>query len=203
MRQNILATIAPTMFRTASAQSETESAMQKAVSTRPREIWLLISHRTAPGRPFTLDALIHTLTAQIGVATFEASFALDLLGWLFGLKPLTTAGYWSLLVAAASLTIAAFAGTITRRRWQKETGINQVSSDTAEAVRRHAYLGVFFYTLIVGVLAWRMELQARTAELIYVSSIYLIAAFLVSLLMIFQVWLGGEVAVRLAGKAER
>ena len=132
--------------------------MQKAVSTRPREIWLLISHRTAPGRPFTLDALIHTLTAQIGVATFEASFALDLLGWLFGLKPLTTAGYWSLLVAAASLTIAAFAGTITRRRWQKETGINQVSSDTAEAVRRHAYLGVFFYTLIVGVLAWRMEL---------------------------------------------
>ncbi len=178
--------------------------MQKAVSTRPREIWLLISHRTAPGRPLSLSALIHTLTAQIGVAAFEASFALDALGWLFSLKPLTTAGYWSLLAAASALTLAAFAGTITRRRWQKENceTSNHDSSDTADALRKHAYLGVFFYVLVIGVLMWRMELQARTGETLSVSSAYLITAFLVSLLMIFQVWLGGEVAVRFAGKQE-
>jgi uncharacterized membrane protein len=178
--------------------------MQKIV-TRPHEIWLLISHRTAPGRLLTFAALIHTLTAQIGVAAFEASFALDALGWLFSLKPLMTAGYWSLLVAVSSLTIAAFAGTLTRRRWQKEIReiISQNSSDTADAVRKHAYLGVLFYVIVVGVLVWRMELQARPGETLYLSSTYLITAFLVSLIMIFQVWLGGEVAVRLAGKQEK
>ncbi|HWQ33076.1 MAG TPA: DUF2231 domain-containing protein [Blastocatellia bacterium] len=167
--------------------------MQKAISNRPREIWLMISHRTISGRHLTVEAAIHTLTAQIGVAAFEAALALDTLGWFFGLPRVTTAGYWALMTATGTLTLASFAGFVARRRQRRQP---DRSTEAEAAIRRHALLGTFFYVLLVMLTWWRAELQALTGELIAVSGIYLIVLFIASLLLIFQVWLGGEVAVR-------
>src|SRR5438128_908501 len=95
-------------------------AMQKAVSNKSHEPWVLISHRQTPRRQLTADAVIHTLTAQLSVATVETSLALDALGWIFGLRLLMTAGCWLLVAAAGFATVGAFAGVLARARWQRK-----------------------------------------------------------------------------------
>jgi uncharacterized membrane protein len=169
--------------------------MQKTISNRPREIWLMISQRTISGRHLTVEAAIHTLTAQIAVAAFEAALALDTLGWFFRLSALTTAGYWALMTATGTLTLASFAGFVARWRQQRQPD-KAMPQESEAPIRRHAMLGTFFYVLLVLLTWWRAEFQALTGAVIAVSGVYLIVLFIASLLLIFQVWLGGEVAVR-------
>ncbi len=178
--------------------------MQKAVSNKPHEPWVLISHRQTPRRRLTIDAAIHTLSAQLSVATVETSLALDALGWIFGLRPLMTAGCWMLVAGAGFATVGAFAGLVARSRWQRKMRWHRRirPADTEAVVRRHAYLCVFFYALLTAMMVWRAKLQAQAGEGLPVGGWYLLVMGLVSIVMIWQVWLGGEVAVRLGLQQE-
>lgn len=179
--------------------------MPHTVIKRPREIWLLVNHRTIAGRRLSVEAAIHTLAAMVGIAAFEAALAMEALGWLFGLMALTTAGYWLILAAAVSLTLAVPAGIVTRWRWLKQTPltINAEQKLTRRALRRHAILGLCFYALLMIITFWRMKLQTQAAAGIPVSGIYPAVLLVASLVMIFQVWLGGEVAVHFAVQQDR
>lgn len=179
--------------------------MSSAGLKRPREIWLLVNHRTIAGRRLSVGAAIHTLAAMIGIAAFEAALAMEALGWLFSLKVMTTAGYWLILAAAVSLTLAVPAGMVTRWRWLKQTPPtgNAEQRLTRRALRRHAALGLCFYGLLMMITFWRIKLQWQAAAGIAVSGLYPAVLLVASLVMIFQVWLGGEVAVHFAVQQDR
>lgn len=170
--------------------------MQKAVFGKSRELWLMVSQWQTPRRHLTAGALLHTLTVQVSVAAIEFSLALDALGRIFALPPLSLAGYWSLLTAAWCATVGVFAGVLTRRRWQKQT--KPEGGETATTLRNHAYLGSLFYALLIGLTIWRMKLQSLADASVAINVLYFIALALLSAVMIFQVWLGGEVVVRMS-----
>jgi len=169
--------------------------MQKVVPIPDRhEPQLAVSLRGAVHRQLKADVLIHTVAAQLTIVFTEAALALDGLGYLIVLPRLAEVGCLALLGAVGFATISALVGGLMRRRYRGRLKASR------QFLRAHTWLGIAFYALLVALMVWRIAIRASAEPM--VGLLYLAALFAVSLIMIAQVYLGGEVTFHFATERE-
>jgi uncharacterized membrane protein len=169
-------------------------AMPKVMPQEHHEPRLMISLRGSIRRRLTASVLIHTLAAQLTIAFTEAALGLDGLGYLMAHPRLEEVGCWALVGAVGFATIAALAGAVMRRRYRGRR------KESRTFLRAHLWLGILFYAMLVAMMVWRISIRASDEPT--VGLLYLAALLGVSLVMIFQTYLGGEVAYHFATERE-
>jgi len=129
----------------------------------------------------------HPLLVHFTIALSVSAFCFDLLAALFGIKVWATLGWW-LLAAAVPVTIAALVtGLKSRLQLPVEEGAAR------SFLRVHMALAPTVLGLLILIGCWRAWLwQAGYG----VSTMYLVAMFVVLLVIAVQGYLGGELVYR-------
>jgi uncharacterized membrane protein len=167
---------------------------ERIVLLERHEPRLMINLRGEVRRRLSTDVLIHTAAAQLTIVFTEAALALDGLGYLMNLARLAEAGCWALAGAVGFATITALCGAVMRRRYRSRRPAARAF------LRAHLWLGLLFYALLMSVMVWRVAIRAGDEPV--VSALYLCALLAVSLVMIVQVYLGGEATYAFATEHE-
>src|SRR2546421_579913 len=168
--------------------------MSKVMFEEQHEPRLMISLRGSVRRQLTASVLIHTVAAQLMIAFTEAALGFDVLAYLMVRERLAEVACWSLVAAVGFATITALAGAIMRRRYRGR------HKETRAFLRAHMWFGILFYGLLVAMMVWRIAIRASAEPM--VDLIYLFALLGLSLVMIFQVYLGGEVSYHFVAERE-
>jgi len=127
---------------------------------------------------------LHPAFVHFPIALVVFSFIADLLGRLFNRVSLRAAGFWSLIAALIFGAITAATG------YYDMTRTRGVLGDTFKYVDFHQDVGFILVGAVVVLAAWRWFVYARRDRV--PGSPYLIAALLVTGLVLFQGWYGGE-----------
>ena len=129
-------------------------------------------------------APLHPPFVHFPIALVVFSFLADVLGRLFSRPSLRAAASWSLLGALLFGAVTAATGYYDMVRTRGVLG------DTYRYVDFHLDVGLILVGAVVVLTAWRWFAYARRDR--QVGIIYLVAAFLVMGLVLFQGWYGGE-----------
>ena len=141
-----------------------------------------------------MGAPMHPIFVHFTIALTSASLAFDALGFFFGKASLTAAGEWT-LVGSALMTLATLStGLTSSTRAPVEEG------EARSFLRAHMALGFIFYGLLVAIVFWRISLWQSGQG---VSWVYLAALAFVSLVMMVQGYLGGELVYRYGVEVEQ
>jgi uncharacterized membrane protein len=126
---------------------------------------------------------VHPAIVHFPIALLTLSVVADFFGYVLDSDSLRGAGWWSLAGAGLGGAAAVVAGLVDMNREKIEHAAHE---------RVHTHMKVGFAALVaVAVLAlWRWAIYAKLASA--VGSIYLVVAFLVLGLTLFQGYLGGE-----------
>lgn len=168
--------------------------MSKVMLSEQHEPRLMISLRGSVRRQLTIGVFIHTVAAQLTIVFTEAALGFDTLGYLMVRPRLEEVGCWALAGAVGFATITALAGAIMRRRYRGK------QKESRGFLRAHLWFGILFYALLIAMMVWRMAI--RMSDDPTVDLLYLAALLGVSLLMIFQIYLGGEVTYHFVKERE-
>jgi len=168
--------------------------MSKAMFEEQHDPRLMISLRGSVRRQLTTSVFIHTIAAQLMIAFTEAALGFDVLAYLMVRQRLAEVACWSLVAAVGFATITALAGAVMRRRYRGR------QKETRAFLRAHMWFGILFYGLLVAIMVWRMGIRASGEPT--VDLLYLFTLLGVSLVMIFQVYLGGEVSYHFVAERE-
>jgi uncharacterized membrane protein len=125
---------------------------------------------------------LHPALVHFPIALVVFSFVTDLLGRLLNKPSLRAAGFWSLIGALVTGAVAAAAGYYDFSR--------AALGETAAYVDFHMDIGWILVGCVVGLTAWRWLVYVRRDTPPGLP--YLIAAFLLVGLTLFQGWYGGE-----------
>ena len=141
-----------------------------------------------------MGAPMHPIFVHFTIAFTSASLAFDALGFFFGKASLTAAGEWT-LVGSALMTLATLStGLTSSTRAPVEEG------EARSFLRAHMALGFIFYGLLVAIVFWRISLLQSGQS---VSWVYLVALAVVTLVMMVQGYLGGELVYRYGVEVEQ
>jgi len=124
---------------------------------------------------------LHPAFVHFPIALVAASFLLDLLGRLLGKDSLRGAAFWCLLGALIGGAAAAATGYFDFGR--------AALGETARYVQFHMYVGWVLVVCVIILTSWRWRIFSRALQ---TPTPYLIAAFIVMGLTLFQGWYGGE-----------
>jgi uncharacterized membrane protein len=126
---------------------------------------------------------IHPAIVHLPIAFVVMSFVSDLLCKLTRKESLRLVGYWAMIAALLSGTVTIAAGYADLRR-------AALTPDTRQLVELHLRIGwtIAASLVVLTIWRWRIRQQARRV----VTTPYIIAAFLLFALTIFQGWYGGE-----------
>ena len=127
---------------------------------------------------------LHPAFVHFPIALVVFSFLADVLGRLFNKTSLRAAAFWSLIGALVFGAITATTGYYDMVRTRDVLG------DTFRYVDFHLDVGLILVGAVIVLTAWRWFVYARRDR--YPGVVYLIAAFLVMGLVLFQGWYGGE-----------
>jgi len=127
---------------------------------------------------------LHPAFVHFPIALVVFSFIADLLGRVFNRASLRAAGFWSLIAALIFGAITAATG------YYDMTRTKGVLGDTFRYVDFHMDIGWILVGAVVVLTAWRWLVYARRDRSPGVA--YLIAGLLVTFLVLFQGWYGGE-----------
>lgn len=125
---------------------------------------------------------IHPAIVHFPVALITFAVIADLFGYLRNSAPLRAAGFWSLVAGIIGAALAVAAGYYDMSR--------AALGETHELVDFHMKVGWIMLVLAAGLLLWRWRLYVKPER--GVGWAYLVAAFLVLGLTLFQGWYGGE-----------
>lgn len=125
---------------------------------------------------------LHPAFVHFPIALVVFSFVADLLGWLLNKASLRATGFWCLIGALVFGAITAITGYYDFSR--------APLGDTARFVDFHMDVGFVLVGAVVVLTLWRWLVYARRDLAPGVP--YLIGAFLIMGLTLFQGWYGGE-----------
>ena len=130
-------------------------------------------------RQWVVAYKLHPVLVNFTAALIPVSWASDLLGRSFRLESLKHTAWWTLLYGALVTPFTAVAGWLF---WAKDD-----NGVTGMAI--HKWLGTLFPVLIIALMIWRTRIhrQGRWAD-----GLYLVAAALIVVLLIYQGHLGGD-----------
>lgn len=126
---------------------------------------------------------IHPAIVHFPIALLVLSVIADLFGYLYQSDSLRGAGWWSLLGAAIGGALAVVAGLYDMNR-------EKINHEAHERVHVHMKVGFVVLTVVAALTLWRWAIYANLAS--GVGWAYLIVAFLILGLTMFQGYLGGE-----------
>lgn len=128
-------------------------------------------------------APLHPAFVHFPIALVVVSFLTDLLGRIFGKPSLRATACWTLIAALIFGGIAAATGYYDMLRTRSVLG------DTFRYVDFHQDVGFILVGAVVVLTAWRIIYARRDRS---PGVLYLVAALLVTGLVLFQGWYGGE-----------
>jgi uncharacterized membrane protein len=134
-----------------------------------------------------LHAPLHAIFAHFTIALTACSLAFDLGAVVFRIESLAAAAWWTLVAASVLTLLTLGSGLTSRLRLPMEEG------EARSFLRAHMALGPTFYGLLLAAAVWRTALWERAAD---VPVAYLAALGVVTLVMTFQGYLGGELVYR-------
>ena len=126
---------------------------------------------------------IHPAVVHYPIALMTLSVVADLLGYLSGNPTLEATGTWALFGAGIGAAVAIVAGLIDMKR-------AKIKHATHERVHNHMKVGLTLFVAIIGLTIWRWVITLDPHHGLGWS--YMIPAFVVLALTLFQGWLGGE-----------
>ena len=126
---------------------------------------------------------IHPAVVHYPIALMTLSVIADLLGYFTNNPTLQATGTWALLGAGIGAAVAIIAGLIDMKRAKMKPA-------THERVHNHMKVGLTLFAAIIGLTIWRWIITLDPHHGLGWS--YLIPAFVVLALTLFQGWLGGE-----------
>ena len=129
-------------------------------------------------------APLHPAFVHFPIALVVFSFITDLLGRLFNKSSLRSTAFWSLIGALVFGAITAATGYFDMTRTRGVLG------DTVRYVDFHMYVGFVLVGAVIVLTVWRWSVYRRRD--LSPGIPYLLAAFLVMGLVLFQGWYGGE-----------
>jgi len=125
---------------------------------------------------------LHPAIVHFPIALVTLSFIADLLGSWLNKTTLRITGFWSLAAALIFGIVAAITGYWDMTR--------ETLGETDHYVDLHMDTGLVLLGAIVVLFAWRWFIYARRQQV--PKRFYLVLAFLVFCLTMFQGWYGGE-----------
>ncbi len=143
---------------------------------------------------FKMGAPMHPIFVHFTIALTTSSLAFDALGFFFDKVSLTAAGGWTLVGATVMTLLTIATGLTSSTRAPVEEG------EARSFLRAHMALGLIFYGLLVAITFWRLSLWQGKAG---VSWLYLGAMGVLSLVMMVQGYLGGELVYRYGVEVEQ
>lgn len=143
---------------------------------------------------FKMGAPMHPIFVHFTIALTASSLVFDALGFFISKASLTAAGGWTLVSAAVMTLMTISTGLTSSARAPVEEG------EARSFLRAHMALGLIFYGLLVAITFWRLSLWQAKAS---VSWLYLGAMGAVSLVMMVQGYLGGELVYRYGVEVEQ
>lgn len=143
---------------------------------------------------FKMGAPVHPIFVHFTIALTASSLIFDALGFFLQRASLAAAGGWTLVGSAIMTLMTLSTGLTSSTRAPVEEG------EARSFLRAHMALGLIFYGLLVGVTLWRLSLWQDGAG---VTWMYLVAMAVVSLVMIVQGYLGGELVYRYGVEVEQ
>lgn len=126
---------------------------------------------------------IHPAIVHFPIALVTLSVLADLVGYVFRSESLSGAALWSLAGAAVGAASAVIAGLFDMNR-------ERMSEEAHHRVHFHMKVGFALLSAIVALAVWRWAVYTYNANAVNIA--YLVGAFLVLGLTIFQGYLGGE-----------
>ncbi|MGI8470556.1 MAG: DUF2231 domain-containing protein [Pyrinomonadaceae bacterium] len=126
---------------------------------------------------------VHPAIVHFPIALVTLSVLADLFGYIFNSDSLRGAGWWSLLGAAIGGALAVVAGLYDMNR-------EKIEHEAHERVHVHMKVGFVVLAVVAVLTLWRWWIYANNANA--VSIVYLVVAFLVLGLTMFQGYLGDE-----------
>jgi len=143
---------------------------------------------------FKMGAPMHPIFVHFTIALTASSLIFDGLGFFMGRASLTAAGGWTLVGSALMTLVTISTGLTSSTRAPVEEG------EARSFLRAHMALGLIFYGLLLAMTLWRLSLWQTGAG---VSWLYLGALGIVSLVMMVQGYLGGELVYRYGVEVEQ
>ena len=143
---------------------------------------------------FKMGAPMHPIFVHFTIALTASSLVFDALGFFISKASLTAAGGWTLVSAAVMTLMTISTGLTSSARAPVEEG------EARSFLRAHMALGLIFYGFLVAITFWRLSLWQAKAG---VSWLYLGAMGVVSLVMMVQGYLGGELVYRYGVEVEQ
>jgi uncharacterized membrane protein len=141
-----------------------------------------------------MGAPMHPIFVHFTIALTASSLVFDALGFFLSRASLTAAGGWTLLGSALMTLVTLSTGLTSSMRAPVEEG------EARSFLRAHMALGLTFYGLLLAITLWRLFLWQDGAG---VSWVYLAALAIVSLVMMVQGYLGGELVYRYGVEVEQ
>jgi uncharacterized membrane protein len=161
---------------------------------RPTERGGTVRSVKEAARLFKLGAPTHPIFVHFTIALTASSLVFDALGFFTGRASLAAAGGWTLVGSALMTLMTISTGLTSSARAPVEEG------EARSFLRAHMALGFIFYGLLLAVTLWRLYLWQ---EGLGVSWWYLAAMAVVSLVMLAQGYLGGELVYRYGMEVEQ
>ncbi len=143
---------------------------------------------------FKLGAPTHPIFVHFTIALTSASLVFDALGFFLGRTSLTNAGGWTLLGSAVMTLMTISTGLTSSTRAPVEEG------EARSFLRAHMALGLIFFGLLLAITFWRVSSWQNRQG---VSWLYLVSLAVVSLVMMLQGYLGGELVYRYGVEVEQ
>jgi uncharacterized membrane protein len=126
----------------------------------------------------------HPPTVHFPIALTIFSAGADAVGRVLGVASLRAAGWWGLCGAVLGAAVAAAAGLYDFQR-------ASLGPAATAAVAYHRNVGFIFFALLLGLVFWRFSFFRRDAK---PTVRYFLAAAAVVAVVVYQGWLGGELA---------
>lgn len=126
---------------------------------------------------------VHPAIVHFPIALLVLSVFADLFGYIYTSDSLRGAGWWSLAGAAIGGALAVVAGLYDMNR-------EKINHEAHERVHTHMKVGFVVLAAVAVLTLWRWAIYTNQANA--VSIIYLVVAFLILGLTMFQGYLGGE-----------
>ena len=126
---------------------------------------------------------VHPAVVHYPIALMTLSVIADLLGYFSNNPTLQATGTWALLGAGIGAAVAIIAGLFDMKRAKMKPAAH-------ERVHNHMKVGLTLFAAIVGLTIWRWVITLDPHHGLGWS--YIIPAFVVLALTLFQGWLGGE-----------
>ena len=139
-------------------------------------------------------APLHPVLVHFTIALVGTSFGFDILARIADEPSLATAAWWT-IAAAVPVTVATLlTGLVSRRRAAIAEG------GALRYMRLHAAIGPTFFGCLLAAAWWRWTFWSDGS---FPTSLYLVAAALLSALMTLQGYLGGELVYAFGVEVQR